>query len=232
MAVEDALSVSSLQPTAAAGLDLVALKVGRVIEARVVGLASGQAVLASRHGMIEADLSALGARSAAVGDVLRLEVRAVATGDGSSKLAFAVVDAVSTTPATSAPTLADDGPTAALARAVRGAVATQNGLAPLFATVAGLEAAPAGSVPDPVRALAAQLLKGRLAADGPPTGADVARAFGGSGLFLESRVAHAAAGDPGARAPTDDLKAGLHALKAALGAWLGSRTAAPTGAGG
>jgi hypothetical protein len=217
LAVEEARLVSAVKPIVADGFDLAALEVGRVVEARVMSIASGLAVLASRQGTMQADLSALGAGAAAVGDVLRLAVTAVATGNGAQKLTLALAEnpaaAASTPPTAAAPSPAD-----ALARAARTAAAGQNGLAPLYASLAGLADAPEGALPEAVRTLARSLMAGRLAADGAPTATDVARAFAASGLFREAR---GSGGDP------RDLKAGLGALKSVLTAWLGGAAASP-----
>jgi hypothetical protein len=219
VAVEDARSVSSLRPAVAGGLDLVALEVGRVIEARVVSLASGMAVLASRQGSLEADLSSLGAKGAAVGDVLRLEVRSVETGDGSSKLTLALADRPNAA-TTAAAAAASEGPTQVLARAARAAATGQSGLAPLFASLAGLAGAPVDSLPEPVRRLATLLMQNRLGATAAPTAADVKRAFTGSGLFTESQSTAPQAD------PASDLKVGLAVLRVALRSWLGAAAGA------
>ncbi len=217
MAVDDALSVHPTQATFTSGLDLATLTAGRVVEARVVSLAESQAVLVGRFGTFQVDL---GTTAATVGDVLRFEVKAVAGGDGKSGPTLSLLGPASTDAAAPAAAAAVDR---ALGEAVGRAVGRQSGLAPLYAALAGLAGAPAATVPEPVRALVRQLMDARLAASGNPTGASVAEAFRGSGLFLESRLAAT-----GTMAPSQDLKAGLMALADALGDWLGPKRPAPT----
>ncbi len=216
VAVDDTLLVHPTQAVSTSGLDLATLSAGRVVEARVVSLVEGQALLAGRFGTIQTDL---GGAKAAVGDILRFEVRSVAAGDGQSKLTLALVERSAPAAAATGAAPQANAAAQALASAVGRAAAGQSGLAPLYATLAGLVAAPAGSVPEPVRALVTQLMNGRLGADGAPSGAAVAQAFRGSGLFLESRLA---ATPTAAVAPSEDLKAGLMALRDALSRWVGT----------
>ncbi len=220
MAIEDALSVTPARATFTSGFDLATLGAGRIVEARVVSLAESQAVLAGRFGTLQVDLS--GAR-VQVGDVLRFEVTAVPGGDGKGAPTLSLIG---TTPAAAeAVALTGKGvatPETALAEAVGRAAGRQSGLAPLFATLEGLTAAPAGSVPEAVRGLAEQLLQGRLGANGAPTATTIADAFRGSGLFLESRLAQT--NEIGAN---QDLKAGLMALADALTGWVGKPTTTP-----
>ncbi len=221
MAVDAPPAITPPQSVPSTGLDPATLTAGRIVEARVVSLAGGQAVLASRHGALEADL---GTAKAAVGDVLRFEVRAVEGGDGRSKLTLGLLGAATSpsTPAIPTPNaMATEDPARALAQAVGRAAAAQTGLAPLFSTLSALASAPADTVPAPVRALVGQLMGARLAADGAPTAESVARAFKGSGLFLESRAASGGS----TPTPAEDLKAGLLTLRDALGKWVGGAAA-------
>lgn len=222
MAVDDFLSVHPTQAVFTSGLDLATIAAGRVVEARVVSLAESQAVLTGRFGTLQVDL---GAAKAAVGDVLRFEVQAVPGGDGKSGLTLSLLGRAESSTAVAGGAVPVDTPARALADAVGKAAARQSGLAPLFASLAGLAAAPQTEVPGQVRALVTQLLNGRLGADGAPTAAAVARGFQGSGLFLESRLATTTS-----VAPSEDLKAGLKALGDALTRWLGATTG--TGAAG
>jgi len=224
VAVDDALSVHPTQAVFTSGLDLGTIAAGRVVEARVVSLAEGQAILTGRFGTLQVDL---GSAKAAVGDMLRFEVQAVSGGDGKAGVALSLLGKTSPTTADpGAAAVAADTPARALAEAVGRAAARQSGLAPLFASLAGLAAAPQGQVPEPVRTLVAQLMNTRLGADGAPTAATVARGFQGSGLFLESRQAAATN-----VAPSEDLKAGLKALGDALTRWLGPSARADATAG-
>mgnify|MGYP001765228513 CR=1 FL=1 len=216
MAADDGFSVAPPTSVPTSGLDLAKLASGRVVEVRVASLSEGIAVVASRHGMMQVDVAAFGRRAPAVGDTFRLEVRAV---DGGGRAAVTVVE--QTGGAAVAPAVGRGGEAAAqvLAQAVRDAAANQSGLAPLYATLAGLAAAPKGSVPEPVRAVVAQLMQARLGENGMPSAEAVRRAVVGSGVFLESRLAGNAVGRA---APGEDLKAALFALRAALGDWVGA----------
>lgn len=218
MAIDEGFAV--IPPTAVptSGLDLAKLASGRVVEARVASLAQGIAVVATRHGLVSVDLAAFGADPPAVGDLVRLQVRPI---EGRSDPEVVLVERGAAPTPTPAGALPGEDPAAVLARAVRGAAGRQTGLVPLYAALAGLAGVSDG-VPEPVRALVGQLLSVRLADAAPPTAAAVKKAFLGSGLFLESRMA------TGTPAADDDLKAGLLALRAALTKWLGAaRSPAP-----
>lgn len=224
MPVDEGFSVTPTTSVPTSGLDLAKLASGRVVEARVASVVEGIALVASRHGTLAVDVAAFGRQAPAAGDTVRLQVQAI---DGGGKPSFTVVEhsaAVATDPAAAGARAVED-PVLVLARAVRGAAANQTGLAPLYATLAGLRSAPAGTVPEQVRTLVTQLMSGRLAAGSPPTAEAVRKAFLGSGLFLETRLA----ATPGGRAtPTDDLKAGLFSLRAALEKWVGPAPGAAT----
>ena len=226
MAVDEGFSVTPATAVPTSGLDLAKLASGRVVEARVASLAEGIALVASRHGTLQVDLSQFGDRLPAVGDGVRLQVQAV---EGGGKPAITVVEHTPASGDASAVRTAAEDPAMVLAQAVRTAAATQTGLAPLYASLAGLAAAPQGSVPEPVRALVAQLMGARLAEGAPPSAEAVRKAFAGSGIFLESRLAAA----PGrAAAPAEDLKAALFSLRAALEKWVGGSPAGPAASGG
>ncbi len=216
MAVDDVFSVPPPSSVPSSGLDLARLASGRTIEARVASLAEGLALVTTRHGTMPVDLSAFGRMPPAVGEVVRLKVQAV---EGGGRPTVTVVERVPVAAGeATAPTVAAEDPILVLARAVRDAAASQTGLAPLYASLAGLGATPAGAVPEPVRALVAQLMGARLGDTAPPTAEAVKKAFLGSGLFLEARsAAHSGEG----AAPSDDLKAALSSLRAALAKWLG-----------
>ncbi len=101
--------------------------------------------------------------------------------------------------------------TAAVNQAVRAALASQSGLAPLFANLATLaKPQSAAALPEPARGLIAKLLGLSLDGDRGPTAADLARAVSTSGLFQEAGQAR---GQP----QTGDLKALLAQMRAALG---------------
>ena len=122
---------------------------------------------------------------------------------------------------------------AALRVAVRTAVVTQNGLAPLYAEIAAAVELP--TLPEPVQREALRLLSLRLPLDGNITAEDIKQVFANSGLFLEAQLAEsvqpstnqpasAGAGPiPGAATPATanalpagDLKAALIVLRQVL----------------
>lgn len=224
MAVDDVFSVPPPTSVPSSGLDLAKIASGRVVEARVASLVDGIVVVAGRHGTLQLDPSAFGTTLPAVGDTVRLQVRAV-EGGGRPEVTV-VATAAGVAEETAAAVRPAQDPAEILAQAVRSAAATQTGLAPLFASLAGLAGAPQGSVPEAVRAVVAQLMGTRLAADRPPDAETVRRAFLGSGLFLESRLA---ARPLAGTAPGEDLKAGLFALRAALQSWVGAPATAAAG---
>jgi hypothetical protein len=224
VAVDEGFSVTPATAVPTSGLDLAKLASGRVVEARIASLAEGIALVASRHGTLQVDLAQFGDRLPAVGDAVRLQVQPV---EGGGKPAITVVEHTPAAgEASAARAAATEDPVLVLARAVRTAAATQTGLAPLYATLAGLAAAPQGSVPEPVRALVAQLMGARLAEGAAPNAEAVRKAFAGSGIFLESRLA---AGPGRSAAPAEDLKAALFSLRAALEKWVGGAPAAAAG---
>ena len=101
-----------------------------------------------------------------------------------------------------------------LAQATQQAAGRQGGLAPLVADLT--QAARNPNLPGTVRSAAAQVLAQAAPADARVTGPDLARAFSGSGLFLEARLA----AQPQASPLGQDMKAGLLVLRQALSAWL------------
>lgn len=113
-------------------------------------------------------------------------------------------------------------PVAALAQMVPEAMARQNSVAPLLASLAAVIGKP-GALPEPVLRAALQVLGSRLqvSASGP-TAEQISAAVAKSGLYLEAALAK---GTP----QTSDLKSGLVALKGALAAFLGGNPA-PVGA--
>ena len=98
------------------------------------------------------------------------------------------------------------------------AIARQNSVAPLLASLAAVVAKP-GALPEPVLRAALQVLGQRLQlpADGPTAGA-LKTAIEKSGVFLEASLAKAPA-------PAADMKSALTALKSSLATWLGSNPA-------
>lgn len=221
MAIDEGFSVAPPTAVPSSGLDLAKIASGRVVEARVASLAEGLAIVTTRHGSMQVDAAVFGDKLPAVGDTVRLQVQPV---EGGGRPTVTVVEGSATPPADAAPaTPRGEQAALVLAEAVRSAAANQTGLASLYATLAGLAAAPPESVPEPVRAVVAQLMGARLADGGAPSADAVKRAFLGSGLFLESRLA----GTPGSAArPGEDLKAALFTLRAALGRWVGGPTTA------
>ncbi len=221
MAVDEGFSVTPATAVPTSGLDLAKIASGRVVEARVASLVEGIVLVASRHGTLQIDRAAFGDRLPAVGDTVRLQVQAV---DGGGRPAVTVVEHTPAVGEVAKPAVTSgEDPVLVLARAVRAAAATQTGLAPLYATLAGLAAAPEGQVPVPVRALVAQLMGNRLADATSPTAEAVRRAFLGSGVFLESRLTAA----PERATAADDLKGALHSLRAALQSWVGGASTPP-----
>ncbi|MFN3514252.1 MAG: flagellar hook-length control protein FliK [Phenylobacterium sp.] len=109
-----------------------------------------------------------------------------------------------------------------LAQQAQTAAARQGALAPLIADLA--KALDIPGLPAGVRAAATRLLAqaGPLSAN--VTGADIAKAFAQSGLFLEARLAAEPRRSPVGR----DLKAGLLTLKGALDGFLATQPQAQT----
>lgn len=220
MVVESPMTIAAPTAVPSSGLDLTTLTAGRIVEARVMALVGQMATLASRHGPLEVDL---GANRAAIGDVLRFEVHSVTGEDGQARLQLSLAPSGDETAAGVAKTASAVDPVQqALGRAVARAVTTQSGLAPLYATLAGLatssaSASASGEVPEPIRVLVGQLMGARLAASGPPTAKAVATAFRNSGLFSESQPT-----PPDGEKGSSDLKTTLIALRSALTRWVGS----------
>jgi hypothetical protein len=112
-------------------------------------------------------------------------------------------------------------PAAALAQMIPDAIARQNSIAPLLASLASIATRP-GALPEPVLRAALQVLGQRvqLPPNGP-TGQLVETAIAKSGVYLEAALAKGAP-------PAADLKASLGALKGALATWLGANPAPVT----
>ncbi|NLH83473.1 MAG: hypothetical protein GX458_21920, partial [Phyllobacteriaceae bacterium] len=214
MVTESPLTVGPPTAVSASGLDTATLTAGRIVEARITALAGQMAVLASRQGPLEIDL---GTRAAAVGDLLRFEVKAVDGGDGQTRLMLELMPQSASAEAPPPVTASAELARQALGQAVAKAAVGQSGLSPLFAALSGLAAAPPANVPEPVAALIGRLLDGRLAAGAAPTAASVATAFRNSGLFLEAKTALPSA----TPAAGEDLKGLLGRLREALTAWVG-----------
>lgn len=117
-------------------------------------------------------------------------------------------------PASAVPVARSD----ALAVAVRGAAARQNGLTPLFADAAAALASP--SLSPAVRQAAEQLLALRPALSEKLSAADVKQAFDRSGLLFEARMA-AADGVRPTTSGAGDLKAALVVFRQVIKMWLG-----------
>ena len=112
-------------------------------------------------------------------------------------------------------------PAAALAQMIPEAMARQNSIAPLMASLASMVARP-GALPEPVLRAALQVLGARMQIPpNGPTGQMIETAVAKSGVYLEATLAK---GTP----PSADLKAGLVALKGALATWLGANPAPVT----
>ncbi len=136
-------------------------------------------------------------------------------------------------PAAAAPTVSgapSADPALALAAAMRSAAAMQDGLAPLFADAA--VAAKLAGIPLPVREAVLRLLSFRHPVDKPVEADQLRRAVMRSGLFLESNLGSTAAasakGYAASLAVSDDLKAVLVGLRAALKQWPASEEPAST----
>jgi hypothetical protein len=128
--------------------------------------------------------------------------------------------AVPTPAAPAQPLPAPATPAAALAQMIPEAMARQNSIAPLLASLATIVAGP-GALPEPVLRAALQVLGQRvqLPASGP-TAQLIESAVAKSGVYLEAGLAKGA--------PAADLKSGLVALKGALATWLGGNPAPVT----
>lgn len=103
---------------------------------------------------------------------------------------------------------------------VPAAMARQNSVAPLLASLAALVARP-GAIPEPVLRAALQVL-GQRATFPPsgPTAQTVEAALAKSGVYLEAGLAKGA--------PAADLKSALVALKGAAATWFGGNPAPVT----
>lgn len=101
-----------------------------------------------------------------------------------------------------------------VAKAAQEAAGRQGGLAPLVADLSQAVRNP--MLPTPVRSAAAQVLAQARPSDGRIGGADIAKAFAQSGLFLEARLAS----EPRVSPRGQDLKAELLVLRQALAVWL------------
>lgn len=108
-----------------------------------------------------------------------------------------------------------------LAQTAQEAAGRQGGLAPLMADLS--QAARNPGLPGQVRSAASQMLAQATPADARLTGASMAKALAGSGLFLEARLAAA----PEVSPMGQDMKAGLLVLRQALAAWLAGAPRAP-----
>jgi hypothetical protein len=124
-------------------------------------------------------------------------------------------------PATQAVPPQPSTPQAALAQMVPEALARQNSLAPLLASLASI-AVRSSPLPEPVVRAALQMLAQRIAMPaGGPTADILKAAIAKSGVYLEASLAKSAP-------PAGDLKAGLVALKGALATFLGGNPAPVT----
>ena len=145
---------------------------------------------------------------------------AAQAGTGGAETSQANAARAGTSPAAAPPAAT---PKAALNQAVREALATQSGMAPLFANLAALSGSPlAASMPNAVLQVAAQLMGLRLSADGSVSGESVKKAVTQSGLFLEKSLAGTTTGTQPATPPGGDMKASLLMLRSLLQSWLGA----------
>lgn len=102
------------------------------------------------------------------------------------------------------------------------ALARQNSLAPLLASLAAIVGKP-GALPEPVLRTALQVLGQRVPLPpAGPSGPQLETAIAKSGVYLEAALAK------GTLPPASDLKSGLVALKSALATWLGGNPAPVT----
>jgi hypothetical protein len=102
------------------------------------------------------------------------------------------------------------------------ALARQNSLAPLLASLAAVVAKP-GALPEPVLRAALQVLGQRVQVPlSGPTAQALETAIAKSGVYLEAGLAKGA--------PAADLKSSLVALKGALATWLGGNPVPVTAA--
>jgi hypothetical protein len=102
------------------------------------------------------------------------------------------------------------------------ALARQNSIAPLLASLAAVVAKP-GALPEPVLRAALQVLGQRVQVPASgPTAEAIETAVAKSGLYLEAALSKGA--------PLPDLKSGLVALKGALATFLGGNPAPVTAA--
>ena len=100
------------------------------------------------------------------------------------------------------------------------ALARQNSLAPLLASLASIVAKP-GALPEPVLRAALQVLGQRVQVPASgPTAQQLETAVAKSGVYLEAALSKGT--------PAPDLKSGLAALKGALATWLGGNPAPVT----
>lgn len=218
-------TVSPLRETA--GADLLALKSGAALEARLLAITSeGTMTLATRLGEITV-AGGKDAFSSAVGQRLTMLIDAVDARTGQLQVTLRPAAEVGSlaggSPAVQ--TNATSGAVQALADAVESAVGQQDGSARLYPTLERLAAAPAESVPASVRTAAQAVLGLRLAVDDPPDAGAVKAAVRGSGLFLESGLA---SGRAVASAPSD-TKAALLVLRQALVEWGATSRTMETG---
>ncbi len=109
-------------------------------------------------------------------------------------------------------------PGAAIAQMIPEALARQNSLAPLMASLAAVVARP-GALPEPVLRAALQVLSQRvqLPPNGP-TADQLKTAIERSGTFLEASLAKGTA-------PTADMKSALVALRSSVATWFGGNPA-------
>lgn len=109
-------------------------------------------------------------------------------------------------------------PAAALAQMVPEALARQNSIAPLLASLAAVVARP-GALPEPVLRAALQVLGQRIQLPGNGPTADLLKsAIEKSGVFLEASLAKTAT-------PAPDMKSALVSLRSSLASWLGGNPA-------
>lgn len=127
-------------------------------------------------------------------------------------------------PATGAPSAAERM-TAAVRAAAAQAAPRQAGLAPMMANLDTAITRP--ETPEPVRQAARRILEKALPTSQPVTASTLRRAVQGSGVFLEARMARAAAFSDGTPAPRTlaeaaggDMKAALLVLRAVVSTWL------------
>lgn len=248
MAVEQLSSRTVTAISAAAATDMLSqLREGAILEGRVLAINPDDTLkLATRLGQLDIAPSLVAASGGhagrvrqtlsddLIGTTVRFEVAAQPSNSGRLIVRLITGDETPQTAATGAqapdtaePALADIS--ARIAAEVAQAAAQQDGLAPVFSTAAALQGL-SDQLPDALVKALANLAGFAQNAEDFATPEAVRKAFLGSGLFLESKLALLAANggtlDPSHPLSGQDLKAALLTLKPLLDAWVSTQQAA------